>query len=105
MIDLTEEVISLADAAKRLPRRRGSKPVHVSCIYRWTVQGCRGVVLEYTQIGGTRCTSVEALERFFERLTAQSSPSAPPSPEPASLPKHRRKAIEQAKRELAEAGY
>jgi hypothetical protein len=65
----TETLISLADAAKDLPRRRAGKRPHVSCIYRWTVSGCRGVRLESIQVGGTRCTSREALARFFRLLT------------------------------------
>ena len=70
MIDVTNEtIVSLADGAKSLPpRRRGKKP-HVSCLYRWTTIGCKGVVLESVQIGGTRCTSEEALCRFFDALT------------------------------------
>ncbi|GMU22147.1 MAG: hypothetical protein AMXMBFR13_22350 [Phycisphaerae bacterium] len=70
MIDLsTEQVISLAEAARRLPRRRAGKKAHVSCVYRWTTAGCKGVILESVQVGGTRCTSVEAIQRFIERLT------------------------------------
>lgn len=71
MIDTnTETVISLAEAASSLPRRRAGKRPHVTCIYRWTTSGCRGVVLESIQVGGTRCTSREALARFFRRLTS-----------------------------------
>lgn len=70
MIDaLTEDIVSLTEAAKLLPMRRGGKKPHVSCIYRWTVAGCKGVRLESIQVGGTRCTSREALVRFFERLS------------------------------------
>jgi hypothetical protein len=70
MIDhSTERIISLTEAAKRCPKRRGGKRPHVSCIYRWTTTGCRGVILESIQIGGTRCTSEEALGRFFQRLS------------------------------------
>ena len=67
-----ETIISLTDAAKELPRRRGGKRPHIATLYRWTTSGCRGVQLEYVQIGGTRCTSREALARFFERLTLAS---------------------------------
>ena len=87
-IDLTvEHVVSLRDAAGLLPaRRRGKKP-HVSCLYRWTTAGCRGVVLESVSIGATRCTSIEALRRFFERLSP--SPAAVrPLPTPASRRRH-----------------
>lgn len=69
---LTERLVSLSEVPKLkfLPvRRRGKRP-HVSCVFRWTKTGCRGVVLESIQIGGTRCTSQEALARFFAALTA-----------------------------------
>ena len=67
MIDTTlEKPISLAQAAAELPPRRAGRPASVSCLYRWSTAGCRGVVLETIQIGGTRCTSREALQRFFE---------------------------------------
>jgi hypothetical protein len=70
MIDSTADtIISLADAAKELPRRRRGRKVHVSCVYRWSTAGCKGTVLETIQVGGTRCTSREALQRFFERLS------------------------------------
>ncbi len=37
-------------------------------LYRWATEGLRGVHLETIQVGGTLCTSIEALQRFFERL-------------------------------------
>src|SRR5262245_37720845 len=80
MIDaFNETVICLTDAAKLVPARRGGKRPHVSCIYRWTTAGCKGVVLESIQCGGTRCTSREAMARFFARLSGISAPIAPPS--------------------------
>lgn len=70
MIDpTTESLVSLTEATKRLPRRRAGKRPNVSTLYRWSTAGCRGVILESIQIGGTRCTSREALARFFCRLT------------------------------------
>lgn len=78
---LTEDPLSLADAAKTLPRRRAGKKPNIATLYRWTTAGCRGVVLESYQCGGTRCTTREALQRFFERLTAQAAgPSSSPVP-------------------------
>lgn len=74
MIDvLQEDVISLSEAAKWCPRRRAGKRPDVSCLYRWTTTGCKGVVLESVQIGGTRCTSRQALARFFQALTLANS--------------------------------
>lgn len=96
----TETVLTLTEAAKRLPRRRAGRRVHPSCLYRWTKNGCRGVFLEFTQIGGTRCTSLEALDRFFAALTAAAQAETPVPPPPS---KSRRRAIEAAERRLARA--
>ena len=81
MIDpTTETLLSLVEAARLLPARRGGKRPHVSCLYRWTTAGCKGVILESIQLGRTRCTSREALARFFNRLTCADDPRADRSP-------------------------
>lgn len=72
-----EMLISLTEAAELLPARRSGKRPHVSTLYRWTLKGCRGVVLESLQAGGTRVTSREALARFCQRLTDARVPSPP----------------------------
>jgi hypothetical protein len=64
-----EEVFSLTEGAKRLPRRRGDKKTHVSTLHRWATIGLHGVKLETLACGGVRCTSLQALQRFFDRLT------------------------------------
>jgi hypothetical protein len=70
MIDTTVETpIPLRQAAGELPKRRRGRKTHVSCLYRWASVGCRGTRLETIQVGATRCTSREALQRFFERLS------------------------------------
>ena len=104
MIDpLTEQIVSLTDAAKLLPARRGGKRPHVSCLYRWTVSGCKGIKLESLQVGGTRCTSREALARFFERL-GQATLSDRDLPT-VRTPSQRARANAQAERELTETGF
>ena len=78
MIDLrSEEVLTLAEAAKVLPPLRGGRRVHLSTLYRWISRGVAGVQLEALKLGGTTVTSVEALQRFAERITfgAPSRPS------------------------------
>lgn len=103
MIDTqSEALLSLTDAAKLLPARRGGKKVSISCLYRWTISGCKGVVLECVQIGGTRCTSREALARFFERLTNASTVPKPPNV-PLTTAQNRR-ATEAAMKELERLG-
>jgi len=66
MIDTEhEKIITLADATKILPGRP-----NLSTLWRWRLRGVRGVTLETILSGGKRFTSVEALRRFQERVTA-----------------------------------
>lgn len=102
MIDtFTESLVSLSDAAKLLPMRRGGKRPHISCLYRWTISGCKGVVLESVQVGGTRCTSKEALARFIERLSHDNGADDQPTFRTAA---QRRRASEEAECELRRLG-
>ena len=66
-----EQLLSLADAARALPRLRGRKRVHVSTLHRWVLRGVRGVRLEATRLGRTLVTSREALQRFSDRLNSR----------------------------------
>jgi len=78
-IDITQEpLITLAEATGFVPRRRRGRKTSVTTLYRWSTTGSRGVVLETIQVAGSRCTSVAALQRFFDRLTAASGTSATP---------------------------
>ena len=97
---LTEQSLSLTEAAKILPRRRAGKKPNVATLYRWTTAGCRGVVLESFQCGGTRCTTKEALQRFFERLTAK---AAGQSSSPITTRAHEAE-VQRAERTLDAAG-
>ena len=102
MIDVTAEtLIALADVPALLPRRRGGKKPHVSCIYRWTTAGVRGVLLESVQVGGTRCTSKEALARFFHRLSSTRSESVE---SPAAHTRRTEKAKKDAERFCEQMG-
>ena len=71
---LTETLRSFAEAAQRLPALRSGKPVNPSTLWRWTTRGVRArhgvlVRLETIKLGGTCCTSDQALVRFFRALT------------------------------------
>src|SRR5271157_803864 len=103
MIDsATEEVIPLAQAAAELPRRRRGRKTHLSTLYRWASTGCRGVRLETIQIGATRCTSREALQRFFENLSDPDRTGNAPSPQRTATQRQRQS--EAAGRQLEELG-
>jgi hypothetical protein len=69
---LSDDTMSLTQAARRLPRLRGGRPVHPSTLWRWALTGLRGVRLETAMVGGVRVTSETALRRFFAAVAAQS---------------------------------
>lgn len=77
-----ESVLSFGEAARYVGKLKGGKAVAFQTLFRWATKGCRGVVLASICIGGTRCTSKEALQRFFDgvtraRASAPSSMAAP----------------------------
>jgi hypothetical protein len=71
-----EQLLTLAEAAATLPRRRAGRPTHASTLFRWSRAGLRGVRLEIVQVGATKCTSREALARFFAKLTRAAAKGA-----------------------------
>jgi hypothetical protein len=96
MIDLANEtVITLAEAAKRLPTRP-----HIASVYRHAQRGVRGIRLETIQVAGTLCTSVEAIQRWCERLTAARNGETLH----VLTSRQRERAVAQAERELSEVG-
>ncbi len=99
----SEQVLTLSEATKRLPKKRRGKEMHVSVLYRWAKGGLRSsdgveIRLETVQVGGTKCTSLEALQRFFDRLSGDTSATHPRTP---TLRQQLARA-DQAERELAE---
>src|SRR5688572_8748737 len=91
-----EQVVTFNEATRLIPGRP-----HLCQLYRWSMRGLGGVKLEWIQIGGKRCTSREALQRFFTALTAARSGQSLPSPTPAS----RARSVDAATRELEAAGF
>lgn len=99
MIDLAiETVLTFAQARSRLPNRRRGKQPDISTLYRWAKVGLRGIRLETIKIGGQTCTSLEALQRFFDALSAPANGSG----NVATGRKRRRD--DDVENELAEAG-
>lgn len=105
---LVEDVLSLAQAARQLPSLRGAKAtgkgIHPITLWRWARRGLNTpdgekVRLETIRVGGTNCTSRQALQRFLDRLQGQEP--VPPSHQPRPL--DRRAA--QAMAELRRRGY
>ncbi len=82
--------------------RTGRRPA-LSTALRWCQKGCRGIRLESWMVGGVRCTTDEAVDRFVQQLTAQTTQASQP---PISCPDSSRveeikRASRLAERELA----
>lgn len=105
-IDVFDEtVVSLKEAIERLPKTSRNKKLHTSTMYRWIQRGLRsrdGMVirLEIVKVGGNTRTSLEALQRFFDRLSGDVEVETPPT----LTRRQRLKQIEAAERELERAG-
>ena len=63
---LTEDLLTLPQAAKAVPRPPGKKPLHHSTIWRWSQKGIRGHKLQTVQVGQQRVTSRQRLHAFLE---------------------------------------
>jgi len=90
-----EHVVTFVEGARSLKRRP-----HVATLWRWRAPGIRGVKLESMMYGGRRVTSLEALDRFFERVTA----AADGAPARAETPRQRERQVERAERRADELG-
>ena len=67
----SEELADLTTARRTLiPRKREGKTLAPSTLWRWISKGIDGVRLEVVYIGATPHTSREALQRFFDAVTA-----------------------------------
>jgi Protein of unknown function (DUF1580) len=100
IIVVEESVFPLAELPDHLPLKNGKK-VHRSIGFRWR-HGLRGVCLETVRCGGALHTSVEALQRFFDRLSALDATTT--TAVTGTIPAGRRKAVERAEQELASLG-
>jgi hypothetical protein len=105
-----EKLIRLSDVPKLkcLPRGQGSKRPHIATIYRWSMRGLKGIRLETIRGGGSLCTSMQALQRFFDALTPERRNERPCD---FGFPPHgrrwlarRQREIERAERECDRAG-
>lgn len=66
-IGLSEDLVTLREATKLLPRINGNHPNH-STLWRWCRHGLAGVHLEYVKVGRRILTSRQSLDRFIRRL-------------------------------------
>jgi hypothetical protein len=95
-----ETILTPANATSYCPERRAGVRPNIATIYRWMMNGVRGIRLESIVVGATRCTSVEAMQRFFDALTAAADAEHSAAVTPP-IAKSRRQAVERAERRLA----
>jgi hypothetical protein len=103
---IDEQLLSLPQAARRLPPGRRNRPVSLSCVLRWVLDGVPGpggqrVRLEGVRVGGRWLTSVEALARFAAALTPRLDDDPAPAPR---TPKQRQRESERAGKKLDAVG-
>jgi Protein of unknown function (DUF1580) len=82
---LTETILTLAAAARRLPGHRDGTHCNPSTIWRWGRKGAKSpggqrIYLEMARMGGKWVTSLEAMQRFCDALTPAPDETATPSP-------------------------
>lgn len=95
---ISDRLIPLAEAAKRLPGRP-----HVSTLHRWRTRGVRGIRLRTMKIGGRRVVALSDLEDFVAAVTAASDGERPAAPR-SSKQGQRQRDIAKAEAELDRLG-
>ena len=100
-----ETVVTFSEAAATLPKLNGRK-LHASTLWRWARKGLKGVKLETRRLGGRFVTSLEALDRFSEKLAKIGvEEPAPMAPAKRKSPNSRHQhEVDRAERECDEAG-
>lgn len=98
--------LSLAQAGRRFPPSRLSRPVSPSCVWRWVHDGVRlpdgsVVRLEAARLSGRWLTSEPAIERF---IAAQTPAIDTPAPMTPRTPTRRHRDAAAAARELEKLG-
>ena len=62
-----ENLLTFAQVAQVLPRRRGGAKTAISTIWRWSKRGSRGVVLPVVRVGGNVYVTRDGLRDFIAR--------------------------------------
>src|SRR3954469_461769 len=105
-INLTrEKLITLSQASRWIGKGRAGRPLHQLTVLRWILDGVRTktgetVRLEGCRLGSRWLTSIEALQRFSNRLT----PNFDDTPSLRTQTQSSR-AAERAKKQLEDLGF
>ena len=107
IISSREQLLSLSQAAKSVPRIDGRSP-HASTVFRWAKKGLNGIKLEYLKVGGRIVTSVEAMDRFYVGVAEADQRAINIYCHPAiqtKKPRIRSRQIDAAEKSLRKAGF
>jgi hypothetical protein len=107
---LAERLVFVSDVLALMAAARGVRPgprpsgapgrrPHAATVHRWILRGVGGVHLEAVKLGGRWATSVEAVDRFIDRLTHAATAPAPQLRPPAAARRAARLAAEAAEAE------
>ena len=72
-----EERIPIHKVTAYIAKRYGGKRPSISSAYRWTLKGVRGIRLETECVGRTPYTSIAAIDRFIEAVSAARTQATP----------------------------
>lgn len=91
---LSDELLTLPQAAALFPRRRGGSKVSTSTLWRWYTRGSRGVRLEVARVGGSVYTTRDAIRDFITARSAPGRAIVPQAPSPSTRSKRAMKQLE-----------
>jgi hypothetical protein len=92
---LSDELLTLPQAAALFPRRRAGSKVSTTTLWRWYTRGSRGVRLEVARVGGQVYTTRDAIRDFVAARSVAGGAPVPQAPSPNTRSKRAMKALEQ----------
>ena len=92
---LSDELLSLPEAAALFPRRRVGSKVSTTTLWRWYTRGSRGVRLEVARVGGQVYTTRDAIRDFILARSVPGVAPVPQGPSPSTRSERAIKALEQ----------
>lgn len=93
-----EQLLPILDA---IEKATGQRP-HPATAHRWRTRGVAGIRLSSCCLGAKRLSSVPAVRRFRDQVTAAKDGHSPPSPR---TNRQRESAVQRAEKELAGEGF
>ncbi len=91
---LTDELLTLPQAAALFPRRRAGSKVSTTTLWRWYSRGSRGVRLEVARVGGQVYTTRDAICDFIQARSVAGGAAVPQAPAASTRSKRAMKKLE-----------